>query len=96
MLQDFNDAIAKAVEAQTSKDTVADEAMGFEHNIGPCHFGHVSSSQRVNGREAWLKTLQYRGGLGLSQEELHCATSATKLGTELGMLTEGHHFRNTS
>ena len=55
VLQEFNDAIAKAVKTQITKDTLADEAMGFEHNNGPCHFGHASSSQRVNGREAWLK-----------------------------------------
>ena len=55
VLQDFNDAIAKAVKTQTDQDAVDDEAMGPDHQTGPCHFGHLNSSQRVNGREAWLK-----------------------------------------
>jgi len=55
VLRDFNDAIAKAVKAQTTQDAVPDEALEPEHQIGPCHFGHLNSSQRVNGREAWLK-----------------------------------------
>ena len=40
---------------QTDQDAVDDEAMGPDHQTGPCHFGYLNSSQRVNGREAWLK-----------------------------------------
>jgi len=43
------------VEAQTTKDA---ETHIVEENFnckGPCHFGHTSSSQRANGREAWLR-----------------------------------------
>ena len=55
VLKEFNDAVAKKVSAQTTKDA---ETYRVEENSsckGPCHFGHNSSSQRANGREAWLR-----------------------------------------
>jgi len=51
VLKEFNDAVAKKVDAQTTKDA---KTHSVEENVnckGPCHFGHISSSQRANGRE---------------------------------------------
>ena len=58
VLQDFNDAIAKKVGRQTSRDQKPDPDAAKISLKGPCHFGHTSSSQRANGREAWLTNPQ--------------------------------------
>jgi len=58
VLKAFNDAIAKKVSRQTTKDEKPDLDGARISLKGPSQFGLTSSSQRANGREAWLTNPQ--------------------------------------